>query len=220
MAIWAVVTMGLMYVPQLDFGRKLIEGFQLPVAYLAAVGLIDLVGRVRIGVAGRRAIVAACLVLCCLSLPLIMRDVLRHRTDPSWPAPRTPLDLPADYAAALDYLDRLPADQKADAVVLAMPPLSNHIPPRTGVHTYVGHWAESIRFVSKFWTARHLFDGTMSQADAAEFLAKNQVTHLLQSPDADPPAKVPPAERLGLPAEVFRSHETAVYPVPAATTRP
>ncbi|HZZ44294.1 MAG TPA: hypothetical protein VFE58_15270 [Tepidisphaeraceae bacterium] len=180
MAIWAGVTFVEMYSPFFDFGRKLIEGVQLPLVFLAAVGgvrLIEIVAR-RFG---RAAWVAGIAVLLstAISPPVMLAGIWRHRVDESWPAPRTPLDVPADYEAAVRYLRDLPREEKDQAVVLAMPPLANHIPPQAGVRVFVGHWAESIRFVSKFWTAHHFFDGTMSEEDAKDFLKKNHITHVL-----------------------------------------
>ncbi|HVF09748.1 MAG TPA: hypothetical protein VNA16_03045, partial [Abditibacteriaceae bacterium] len=143
MTVWVLVTLLMIYAP-VSFARKMIEGLHLPLCFLAATGLVWLLARVSSPLVRRAAAAGAVGLLCISSLRFVgwcldnTRDNNLNRGGPFMP----PLYLTGGDAAAMHFLNTLPAASREQAV-LCLPKLGNYAPRETGLHVYIGHWAET-----------------------------------------------------------------------------
>lgn len=210
MTAWTVVTLLLIYAP-VSFARKMIEGVHLPLCFLAACGLVDAVSRVP-GMAVRRALAGGAIALMCVSSLQFVAWCIGNAQDNnrSRPGLMPPLYLPATDSAALRFLDALPASQKAGRAVLCLPLLGNYLPRETGMHVFIGHWAETLNYKErKLSQTIRFYRGEMAADEARAWLRDNRIGYVV-SGSYEKQLGAPP---LSLPA----AHEaggTTVYAVP------
>lgn len=175
--IWAIVGLIVIYIPTslVSFQRKMIEGWHIPLCFLAAYALCwrDAVfNEVAIEEQndaktakdrGRQRIMAGIAVVITVPsniafLHLALSYVVENN------ASRAGVLMPPYYLRdeemrALDWL----ANAKEEGAVLCAPFLGAHIPGRTGKRVYVGHWAETISFPNKLHTLRRFYEGRMPE---------------------------------------------------------
>ncbi|HEX9995623.1 MAG TPA: hypothetical protein VGB45_00645 [Abditibacterium sp.] len=176
--IWILATFVLIYTP-VSFARKMLEGVQIPLVVLAAIGLSEILSR--IPSAGARKIGAA-LVLGVLALSptqylnWIWNNTLQNNSA-RWGVLMPPLALSRGDAAALQFLNQ----QKEKGAVLCLPYLGSYVPRASGKWTYAGHWAETLHFKKeKFPNVARFYRGEMSDAEAREFLKINRIRWIVE----------------------------------------
>ena len=175
LGLWTMVTLGLVYQPlvAISFGRKMIEGWQLPLLLLAGVGLASL---------KRPWAMIALIAVLAISPLATMNWILQNaatnnaaRTDKFMP----PIYLHDSEVAALDFLNRQPQQ----GAVLCFPFVGGYLPRATGKYTYCGHWAETLYMEQrKLPNAIRYFSGQMTPAQARNLLRKNRVLWVLEGP--------------------------------------
>jgi uncharacterized membrane protein SirB2 len=178
MVAWAVITLLFTYAP-VSFARKMIEGFHLPLCFLAAAGLAALVSR--ISASSTRKLVAGG-VVALLSVSSLQfaawcldnaQDNNRARANVLMP----PLYLAPGDAAALRYLNTSPATR--ESAVLSLTFLGNYVPRETGRTVYLGHWAETLHYGQKLGQATRFFGiggrGQMTADEAQAWLRENRI---------------------------------------------
>ncbi len=136
LALWALATLALVYVPTsvFSFARKMIEGFQLPLLVLGGAGLASL----------KRPFLAALLVVVMALSPLeTLGWILNNAQENN--ASRWKLLMPVLYLrdSEVGALSAINASQQAGAV-LCLPFIGAYVPRATGKYAYAGHWAETL----------------------------------------------------------------------------
>ena len=84
--------------------------------------------------------------------------------------------IPQSYRESFEFLEG--SDQNG---VLALPPLSNYIPARTGKHVYFGIKDQSPDYDTKLVKAENFYLGTLSQSEAKVFLQENNINLVVVS---------------------------------------
>lgn len=139
-ALWAVVTVGLVYFPYFDLQRRLITGLHVPLCILAAIGLSrglehlslryqQIITRTVMGISALGTVIV-------LSIPLL--GLLQPPTESHTSAR---FFLRHDEAAALAWLRD---NTHRDDVIVASPRLGQFVPSQTGARTFYGHPFETI----------------------------------------------------------------------------
>jgi len=129
---WVGVVPVLVYLP-FNLQRRLVEGVQLPLSLLAALG----VSSFRLQGSRLRVVVTVLLVgLSLTNVLLVAGNCLALRGQPA------PIYRDAGEVAALDWLSER---VESDDVVLAAYETGNYLPARVGARTFVGHGPESVR---------------------------------------------------------------------------
>lgn len=201
MTAWTIVTLLMIYTP-VSFARKMIEGVHLPLCFLAACGLAHAVSRVP-GAALRRTLAGGAVALMCVSSLQFVAWCLNNAQDNnrSRPGLMPPLYLTAGDAAALRFLDALPDAQKRGRAVLCLPLLGNYVPRETGMHAYIGHWAETLDFDRKLDRVLRFYGGKMSAAEAGAWLRDNRIGYVVsgayEKQLGAPPLSLPLAPEAG-----------------------
>lgn len=182
---WVLVVVVLVYAP-LGPQRRFLQGVQIPLAILAALGLYEValpriqqtrwfkaLARRRKYSAARlsRLLVTLFVALVCLSSLYQWMSALML----SAVVQPYPLFRPRDEVAAMDWL-RANADS-AD-VVLGAYFSGSYIPLRAGTRTYVGHYYETIHFETKQAAVERFFDATNDDATRREFLRANGIGYI------------------------------------------
>lgn len=231
--LWPIVILALIYAP-LSFGRKMIEGFHLPLCFFAAVAIVALTERLKVGLPRQIVATAICVVLCISSAQFLNRCLER--------APGTitqnvrfllpPLYLADGDEAALQFLKARHATEQAPKVVLCMNLLGNYLPRESGYHAFVGHWAETLNFfdkdtktgkkTGKIVDVQNFYSGRMPNGTAEEWLKRNKIDYVIEGfyeTKLFPPDTLP-SRRFGW-SPVFKSESspqnpngTAIYAVP------
>jgi hypothetical protein len=175
---WTGVVPLLVYLP-FNLQRRLVEGVQVPLGLLAAMGLVRISslnsqasGRWR--VARRWLIVGVALfVLSATNVLLVAGNclVLRGRPDAIY----------RDVAeiAALDWLD---GQVEHDEVVLSSYETGNYLPARVGARVFVGHGPETVRFAEKKALMARFFDAVTDDVWRQGLLAEYGIDYVFWGP--------------------------------------
>lgn len=180
LATWAVVGLGLIYLPVV-FQVKLLTGWQFPIAILAAHAWHEAVVP---GIARwlrrpwwtptRRAWAAAALLVA-LVVPTNLYlfawrfvELGRHQL---------PYFLHRDELAALEWLSTASG---TDDVVLAPLDLGQFVPSYGRTRAYLAHWAMTNRFFERREAVERFFDPSTSDADRMRILDRDRVTLVLR----------------------------------------
>jgi len=201
---WAVLHFACAYLPAslFPFQRKMIEGFHLPLALLAALGVRHTARWLAYGVAwqatapqlrefGRAWPVLAdlaarrlawqkpitLLLLAALApsnLLFVMStlDNVNRNNVDKVHVLMPPFSLPQVDLAALDWLKR---NSGRDSVVLCMPLVGNYVPALIGRTVYVGHWAETINYGAKLTEYAAFMKGDGSADEKTAWLRDNRI---------------------------------------------
>jgi hypothetical protein len=166
---WVGVVPLLVYLP-FNLQRRLVEGVQVPLSGLAALGI----SRLKCGRLDSR--LAAGVLLVVLSLTngmLIAGNSLALRGRPG------PIYRDAAEVTALDWLS---GQVRSEDVVLAAYETGNYLPARVGARSFVGHGPESIRADEKRQLVTRFFDATTSDSWRRELLAEHGVDYVFWGP--------------------------------------
>ena len=193
MVLWAVGTLVMVYAP-LSFGRKMLEGLQIPLLMLAGVGLSTL----------RRPWLMCALVAILAFSPLVTVNWILNNAanNNSKRFPMPPIYLYESNVAALKYLDAQPQQ----GAVLCLPMTGGYLPRASGKYTYTGHWAETLDMKRKFPTTIRYFRNQMSPDEARQLFARNQIRWVLEGPFERAMGDASLSRNLKLPI-VFRAGE-------------
>ncbi|MBI5832934.1 MAG: hypothetical protein HZB16_11605 [Armatimonadetes bacterium] len=204
---WAVLHFACIYLPAtlFPFQRKMIEGFHLPLALLATLGVRQTARWLAHGVAwqatapqmrkygrawpvladmaARRlawqkpltTLILAALMPSNLLFVLSTLDNVRTNNQEKISVLMPPFSLPQTDLAALAWLKR---NSERDSVVLCMPLVGNYVPALIGRTVYVGHWAETINYGTKLNEFAAFMKGDGSADDKTAWLRENRIAYL------------------------------------------
>jgi hypothetical protein len=215
---WFLVTFPLIYLP-VDFQIHLLNGWQVPIAILAAQGLFELVvpltERKIIPFLSRRSLafrqgsvrtwVVAAFILLILPTNLYLfawrfTDLSRHDY---------PYYLSNAELAGLHWLEQNAGPQD---VVMASLTIGQYIPALTRSHAYLAHWAQTLDYFSKTAAVNTFYLGQASGAQRADFLKQANVDYVFAGPAENGAGGPFISEIPGLQA-VFSSDDVVVYAV-------
>ena len=166
---WAGVVPALVYLP-FNLQRRLVEGVQVPLSLLAAVGILGLGWRRE----RLRVVLVVLLVGSSLTnVMLVAGNCLSLRGQPA------PVYRDAGEVAALEWLgERVePGD-----VVLAAYETGNYLPARVGARAFVGHGPESVRADEKKALVARFFDSATGDGYRRDLLAEYGVDWVFWGP--------------------------------------
>lgn len=208
-SVWLLVHGACLYLPAglFPFQRKMAEGLHVPLAALAALGLLEL-GRglggwlatarlnqtdgdqpllwgVRRDLAMRRrawlspTLLVGLFVLMPSNILFVQStlDALQTNNAAKRQAWMPPFRIPQSDYQALLWL----RDEVDDGVVLCLPPIGSYLPGIAGQTVYLGHWAETIRFAGpegKLQSAARFFRAAGTAVEKTTFLRDNGITHV------------------------------------------
>jgi hypothetical protein len=168
---WLAVVPLLLYAP-FNLQRRMIAAAQVPLALLAARGLLSWVyGRTRTW----RLDVVAFVALAALSNVLLVVGSLvevSHLT--------TPIFRPAAEVAAMDWLG---GQAEPDDTVLSTFETGNVIPARTGIRVLIGHGPETLYFEQKQEAVKRFFAAATDDGWRQELLAKYGIVYVFCGPE-------------------------------------
>ena len=212
MVLWAFVTLAMVYTPTslVSFARKMIEGVHLPLCFLAALGLVSLLDRLRTPRMANRVLVGGFVALMSVSSAMFVVWCLNNARDNN--ASRAqflmpPLYLPIEADHAMQALNTL--DEPRNRAVLCLVYWSNYIPQRTGFPVYAGHFDETLHVKQKNGEARRFLTGQMDATQSLSWLHQNHIGFVLIGPNE----KAADARDLSFPV-LWHGGQTTLYRVP------
>jgi hypothetical protein len=185
---WAVIVPPLLYLP-FNLQRRLIEGWQVPLATLAALGLVRfvlpawsrahlarwLVHFPRYSVRGlNRWAITLVIVATVPTNVLLMVSGSLAVTARAAPIFRD--------GAEVKALDWLAARATYDDVILSSYEAGNYIPARVGARVFVGLGTETARIEDKRAMMKRFFDSSTSDDWRAQFLHDYNITYVFATP--------------------------------------
>ena len=195
---WAVVVPPLLYLP-FNLQRRLIEGWQVPLAILASLGLVRFVLP-----AWRRAPLVRWLIrfprysarglsrwaLTLILLAMIPTNILLVGSGTLAILARTaPIFRKGGEVRALDWLA---TRATYDDVILSSYETGNYIPARVGARVYIGLGTETARIEDKRAAMKRFFDPATPDEWRAQFLRDARITYVfVGSEDNSFPTPVP-----------------------------
>lgn len=215
---WFLITFVLIYLP-VDYQIHLLNGWQVPMAVLATMGLFDYVfpfiqarvlprlpalfAKLSPAVMQRALVVVFLILILPTNIYLWawrFYDLSRHTY---------PYYLHTDELEAMRWLE---SNARPDDVVLASLTTGQYIPALTGAHTYLGHWAQTLDFFGKSADVDAFFNPGTSNAQREAILHKGKIRFILVGPAEQ---AVGPAKVDGLPGikRVFSTSDVAIYAV-------
>jgi len=204
---WVLIVPLLLYVP-FTLQRRMIAGAQVPLALLAAAGLV---GWFRQRTRAWRTWLLAWAAVAALSNVLLVSLSLVETGRRAMPAFR-----PAGEIAAIDRLARYAAP---DDVVLSAYESGNLIPARARLRVFLGHGSETLHHQEKQEAVRRFFDPTTDDRWRQGLLAQYHIAWVLHGPaerglGAWDPAAAPYLTR------VYDERGYAIYRVLLLESRP
>lgn len=193
---WFVSHFILIYLP-LNFQIHLLSGWQVVIGVLASIGLytrvLPLLGRVFKGASRQRLALVATVVLIVAVLPtnvyilaqrfIDLRRAAQEAATPDDPAQQAAGDnqffLTKQQVNGLHYLEGVAQD---DDVVLSTLSMGQFVPALTGARTFVGHWAQTLDFHTKFELVNQFFDSTTSDADRQQMIEQYGISYVYYGP--------------------------------------
>ncbi|MCP4426547.1 MAG: hypothetical protein GY803_18805 [Chloroflexi bacterium] len=216
---WVVAVAILLYIP-LNPQRRFVEGLQIPLSILAAIGLFEVVlprlaqtrfmnaiiKRPRYTLAGmqRLIVMSIVLVISLASLYIYAGTAVTLTVLQPYPFFR-----PLDEVEAMDWLGENTAP---DDVVLGEYWSGSYIPPRSGNAVFVGHWFETVDFATKRDMARQFFADDTPDSQRVQLLQDYQIAYVFYGRSERYFGDLKPEERPYLEL-AYMSGETAVYRV-------
>ena len=207
LALWALTTALLVQQTLVDisFGRKMLEGWQLPLLLLGGVGWASL-KRPFVPIA-----LGAILVLAPIwAMGIIMANAATNNAvGTKYYVP--PLYLRNSEVAALRFLD----SQPEEGAVLCLPFVAAYVPRTTGKYTYAGHWSETLYMTEqKLPTALRYFKGEMTDNQARALLRDHKILWVVEGTAERESGGVSASTKLGL-KPIFRAGQgknaTVIY---------
>lgn len=200
--LWLGLVILLIYFP-FQLQRRFLEGVQIPLGIMAAVGLSEgLLNKIP-----TRWTNPFLLLLISLSAmtPIYLTlgnslAALTHTNNLFWSA---------DLIAGVDWLGQHSSPQN---IVLASRDIGNLIGGRIGHRVVIGHWAETIHLEQKEAELQLFWQNTTPEQTRTALLAKYGVVYLLHSPFESQLGDFNPADRDYL-NPVFQQGEVTIYRV-------
>jgi hypothetical protein len=205
--IWVLAAALLVYAP-VNAQRRFVEGVQVPLAILAAAGLVSAFparpedGRRR----ARGAIAATATVVAVLAVSNLYL-VVRLGVKTAYEQP-DPLFRARDEVAVVDWAG---AHLPAGSVVLASPSVGSLIPARTRLRTVVGHWAETPGFASRSKRVREFYSLPRADPWRPLFLEAEHVDYVFIGPHERALGDHDPGRDPGTAPPLFRAGDVAIY---------
>jgi hypothetical protein len=200
---WILAVPILLYLP-FNLQRRMIAAVQVPLALLAAVGLVA-------WVRARRWILVAFVAVASLSnLLLVLGNLgpIQQRT--------TPIFRPGNEVAALEWLD---AHSQPGEVVLASFEVGNVIPARTDLRVFAGHGPETLHNAEKLAALQRFFDPDTDDAWRQSLLGDYDLDYVFYGPDERELGGWDPATAVYL-TPIHESREYAIYGVSQVRRQP
>ena len=171
--IWTVVSFALAWAP-VWYQRKLLMGVQIPIAVLAAIGLVTLAQRL----AGGRRIVSVGVIATGVLLTLPTHLVNVQRMNEQVVADPYAYFTPEPLGEALAWLDD---NTDRRDVVLAHPSIARTIPATSGNTVTLGHWAQSVDRESHLAWLREVFapNSPLTDTERRERLAASRIAWIV-----------------------------------------
>ena len=163
---WVLVVPFLLYAP-INLQRRMCAAVQVPLALLAAKGMVTWFGQ-------RRWPLAACIAIASLSNLLLVAGSfgpIQQRT--------APIYRPGDEVAALEWLA---AHAQPDETVLASFQVSNVIPARTDLRVFAGHGPETLYSTEKQANIHRFFQPDTDDAWRHGLLREFGIDYVLFGP--------------------------------------
>jgi hypothetical protein len=217
--VWVAVTVVLLYTP-INPQRRFVEGFQIPLAILATIGLFEwvlpglgqtrlfraLALRPRYSAAGlqKLAVVLFIATSSLIHFFIYMATVLSLVSAQAYPLFR-----PQAEIEAMLWLGQQTTDRE---VVLADYWTGSYLPSIAGSRVFVGHLYETVRFEERRELARQFFDERTTDEWRLALLGEYQVAYLFWGPAERASGDFDPAETNYL-IPVFENDEATVYRV-------
>ena len=211
---WTVVVPLLLYLP-FNLQRRLIEGWQVPLAILASLGLARFVLP-----AWRRAPLVRWLIrfprysvpglsrwaLALILLAMIPTNILLVGSGMLAIAARTaPIFRDSGEVRALDWLA---TRATYDDVILSSYEAGNYLPARVGARVYIGLGTETVRIEDKRVLMKQFFDPATPDGWRAQFLRDERITYVF----ATPAERFSPGSNRSL-VLVYQAEDYAIYQV-------
>ena len=170
---WAAAGFVAAYLP-IAFQRKLIMGTHIPLALLASLGVVSLVGHLR---ARQRAALAgfAILLMVPSNLCFMARDIARLSRNESNTTAHVPF-LAQEELAALSYLR---TETKPDDVILAPCGFAVLVPGYSDRQVYYGHWGETVGFREKLLQAMAVYAPSTDDQARRDLLMSTGITYVI-----------------------------------------
>lgn len=178
---WLVVQVILIYGP-FAWQRRLTHGWQIPLTFFAAYGVMMLWRRMRRKFAGplpAGGLVVAGILLFCLSNVYVFANDLSLFTRPQYRLPVYSFYYPQSFQPALKWIrDRVSPGQ----AILAQYTTSNVIVSETARTVYVGHTVETLKAREKMAAVGRFYDSQTTDQQRLEFIESEKISYVVYGP--------------------------------------
>nr|BAL58016.1 hypothetical conserved protein [uncultured Chloroflexota bacterium] len=169
--VWLLSVPFLVYLP-LALQRRFLDGYQAPLAILAATGLLWLLEKFARPGWNKAGLGLSLVVMSLTNLLLVVGALVTVARQPY------PVFIPTDQVKAGRWL----AQQSPQAVVLAWYTTGNYLPTVADVRSFVGHGPETINSAAKQQQVNTFFNPTTNDAWRLELLRRFKVRYLFYGP--------------------------------------
>jgi len=208
--VWFFTNIILAYLPFLNFQRRMLGGFMVPLSILAFSSLILILNKMR-ELAKTTKVILGAILLFFLSLSNLFvysqdfKFLKQASLDNVEHSDLVYVD--KQIKEALDWYKKTAVDSD---IILASSERGNLIPGLTGKKVYLGHPIETVGFKGKRSEIEYFFAFNVLDSEKIKFLQQNKITYVFYSDFEKKLGLYSPAEKSYL-QEVFNNDKAIIY---------
>lgn len=206
--VWLTVNFIIIYLPFLKFQRRLVEGIQIPIVFLATIILFIIYDKLKskkiLPFFQSKFSFFCLLIVLSISNIYVMLDniALIYRQDPMF-------YIQNENIEAMDWLGK---NINSSKTILSHPMVGNFMPAKANKKVYCGHWVETINYQEKRARVLWIFKGNNQDQQKKEFLRNSRIDYIFYSDYEKSLGEFQPSEKDYL-EKVYKNEKVEIYKV-------
>ncbi len=206
--IWLTINFIIIYLPFLKFQRRLVEGMQIPIAFLATIALFVIYNKLKekkILPFFQNKLSFFCLmaILSISNIYVILENgALAYKQHPAF-------YIPNENIEAMSWIKK---NIDLNKTIISHPMIGNFMPAKANRRVYCGHWVETINYQEKRARAVWIFKGDNQDDQKKKFLRNSRIDYIFYSDYEKSLGEFQPFEKDYL-EKVYQNEKVEIYKV-------
>ncbi|MCK4744782.1 hypothetical protein KAS41_01855 [Candidatus Parcubacteria bacterium] len=206
--VWLMINFIIIYLPFLKFQRRLVEGMQIPIAFLATIALFVIYNKLKekkiLPFFQNKLSFFCLMVILSISNIYVMLDntALIYKQHPIF-------YIPNENIEAMGWMKK---NIDLNKTTISHPMIGNFIPAKADRRVYCGHWVETVNYQEKRARVLWIFKGNNKDDQKKEFLRNSRIDYIFYSDYEKSLGEFQPPEKDYL-EKVYQNEEVEIYKV-------
>ncbi|MEA2064869.1 MAG: hypothetical protein U9O66_01050 [Patescibacteria group bacterium] len=207
--VWLAVNFIIIYLPFLKFQRRLVEGMQIPIAFLATVALFIIYNELKeknknlFFLKNKLMIFALVFIIGSSNIYVIFDNAaLIYKQHPIF-------YIHNENIEAMDWMKK---NIDLNKTTISHPMIGNFIPAKTNRNVYCGHWVETVNYQKKRARVVWIFKGNSQDDQKKEFLRNSRIEYIFYSDYEKSLGEFQPSEKDYL-EMIYQNEKVEIYKI-------